>query len=77
MMYKRIDCPTCGNSTIAKSIEESQKCMWCRRLFKVTITKRGKKKYDWDAEFVEFESEMPRPRIKSLNEYMNRDILGY
>jgi hypothetical protein len=41
MMYKQIECPTCGNVTTAKSIQEPQKCQWCRRLFKVTITKRN------------------------------------
>lgn len=41
MMYKQIECPTCGNVTTAKSIHEPQKCQWCRRLFKVTITKRN------------------------------------
>ena len=40
MMYNRIECPTCGNETVAKSTKEPQKCKWCRRLFSVNLTKR-------------------------------------
>lgn len=82
MMYKQIECPTCGNVTTAKSIHESQKCQWCRRLFKVTITKKsanGKKnKFNWSAESVDFDDEGDHPRvnIKSLKEYEERDIYG-
>lgn len=81
MMYKQIECPTCGNVTTAKSIHEPQECQWCRRLFKVTITKRnanGKKgKFSWSAEPVDFEEDhQPRPRIRSLSDYRNEDIYG-
>lgn len=84
MMYHQIECPTCGNTTTAKSIDEPQKCRWCRRLFKVTVTKRntnGKKaKFDWSAEHVDFDGEfvkpVQRPRIKSLNDYRYEDIYG-
>lgn len=81
MMYKQIECPTCGNVTTAKSIQEPQKCQWCRRLFKVTITKRntnGKKgKFSWSAEPVDFEEDnQPRPRVRSLSDYRNEDIYG-
>lgn len=82
MMYKQIDCPHCGNPTTAKSIDEPQKCKWCRRLFKVTITKRnkdGKKaKFNWDVEPVDFpDDDTPRfPRIKSLSEYRFEDVYG-
>ena len=61
MMYKQIDCPQCGNPTTAKAIPETQKCMWCRRLFKVDVTRRNKEgkkaKYDWAAEPVDFPAE--------------------
>lgn len=57
-MRKFIECPTCGNETLAYSDEEPQKCKWCRRLFKVKVTKRkksGKKgKCHWEAEPVDF-----------------------
>lgn len=81
MMYKQIECPTCGNVTTAKSIQEPQKCQWCRRLFKVTITKRntnGKKsKFSWSAKPVDFEEDHQlKPRIRSLSDYRNEDIYG-
>lgn len=61
MMYKQIECPTCGNEITAKSVDEPQKCRYCRRLFKVKVTKRnknGKKnKYNWSVEFVDFPTE--------------------
>ena len=85
MMYRQIECPTCGNTTTAKSVDEPQKCTWCRRLFKVTITQRNKdgkkKKLDWSVEPVDFpDDNVPqttrRPRIKSLDEYRYEDIYG-
>ena len=79
MMYKQIDCPHCGNSTTAKSIDEPQKCKWCRRLFKVTITKRnkdGKKaKFNWDVEPVDFPDD-GLSRVRSLFDYSYDDIYG-
>lgn len=72
MMYRRIECPTCGNETTAKSIPENQKCKWCRRLFKVKVVGRGKKS-KWTAEFVEFPQEQ---RIRTIDDYMYEDIYG-
>ena len=61
MMYQQIECPTCGNETLAKSIHEPQKCRWCRRLFRVILTRRnkqgGKAKYNWEVEPVDFPEE--------------------
>ena len=54
MMYHKIDCPTCGNEIVVKSVKEPKKCIWCRRLFFVNITKR-KGKYIWEAEPVDFQ----------------------
>lgn len=82
MMYNEIECPTCGNTTKAKSIDEPQKCRWCRRLFKVKITRRNKEgkkpKFTWDAEPVDFpdDNKPIKPRIKSLEEYYDEDIYG-
>lgn len=59
MMYESIECPTCGNVTTAKSIDEPQKCRWCRRLFKVRVMRRGGKKFDWEAEAVDFPPREP------------------
>ena len=53
MMYQKIDCPSCGNEVAAKRTRETQKCKWCRRLFKVNIV-RIKGRLHWDAEPVDF-----------------------
>lgn len=54
MMYSSIECPICGNETVAKSIKEPQKCKWCRRLFSVNLYTKRKGKYIWEAEPVDF-----------------------
>lgn len=79
MMYKQIECPTCGNETTAKAIDEPQKCRWCRRLFKVNVTRRNKEgrkgKYNWSAEPVDFkDNHIKSP--KNLEGYRNKDIYG-
>lgn len=78
MMYKQIECPTCGNETTAKNISEAQKCRWCRRLFKVTVIRRNKEgrkgKFDWQTELVDFTDK--RPGVRSINDYMDDDIYG-
>ncbi len=79
MIYKSIECPTCGNITTAKSVPEAQKCKWCRRLFKVDMTRRNKngkkEKYDWSAEPVDFPND-GISKIRSLNDYIDEDIYG-
>ena len=78
MKYRLIECPTCGNVTKAKDVYEAQKCKWCRRLFKVTITRRNKEgkkaKYDWNVEPVDFPDD--RTKIKSIDDYVYEDIYG-
>lgn len=80
MMYKQIECPTCGNTTTAKSVPEAQKCKWCRRLFKVNVLRRNKEgrkgKYDWLVEPVDFPQSTPPTRIRSLDDYRYEDIYG-
>lgn len=81
MMYNQIECPTCGNTVTAKSVDEPQKCKWCRRLFKVNIirkNKEGKKaKYNWTAEPVDFDdNNMNRRGPKSLDDWYDNDIYG-
>ena len=58
-MYNKIECPNCGNETVAKSVKEPQKCKWCRRLFSVNLTKR-KRKWIWQAEPVDFPEPVDR-----------------
>lgn len=56
MLYRIVDCPTCGNE-ITISSNEMQKCKWCKRWFRVTIkrlNKIGKKaKLKWIVEAVD------------------------
>ena len=62
MMHRTIDCPHCGNPTTATSVSEAQKCKYCRRLFKIKITKRRQKsrKLIWEAEAIDF-PDKPQP----------------
>ena len=77
MMYKQIECPTCGNVTTAKAIKEPQKCRWCRRLFKVTQTHVKGKKWDWNAEPVDFpEDDRFAMSMKDLSDYEVDDVYG-
>ena len=78
MMYNQIECPICGNTTTAKSVEEPQKCRWCRRLFKVTLSKRKQgKKWIWSAEAVDFEENNEvQSNIRNMTDYSDRDIYG-
>lgn len=91
MMHNEIECPVCGNTIIAKSTDEPQKCRWCRRMFKVTVTRRNKEskkaKFNWEAEPVDFVDEVKpkvekkkkaykKPRVRSLNAYSDKDIYG-
>lgn len=78
MLYRKVDCPHCGNEITLKSIEEDQKCKWCRRLVKAKFTKRGKK---WDCEGipVDFKDE-PKSDLKikkkNYDEWIGEDIYG-
>ena len=55
MMYKQVECPTCGNSITAKSAPRVQKCQFCRKLFTVDICWKGKKAI-WDIKYKEFDT---------------------
>ena len=63
IIYGQIECPTCGNTTSEKLTYEAQKCEWCRRLFKVTVTGKGRKSI-WSADVVNFESKNLIPEYK-------------
>lgn len=38
MKYGQIECPICGNVTIAENIPGTQRCMWCKRLFRFNLS---------------------------------------
>lgn len=56
MMFKQITCPTCGNTISAKSVDEPQRCRYCKRPFKVKLKRLNKfgqrGKYYWDVESI-------------------------
>lgn len=57
MIYRKVDCPHCGNEISVKSVPESQKCQFCRRPVKATFTKGRGKKWRVDVEPVDFPEE--------------------
>ena len=65
MMYHKIECPTCGNEMVAKSVKEPQKCKWCRRLFLVNLTKR-KGKWLWQAKPIDFPEPVDRDQMSMM-----------
>lgn len=76
--YRTIDCPQCGNPTTAKSVSEAQKCQYCRRLFKVTITRRrakGRKSF-WEAEAVDFPAATQRAQTRRIPFYDRDKFFG-
>ena len=61
--YRRIECPHCGNEIAAKGINEEQKCPHCRRKYKISYTKRGKK-YHWEPVAIDYSYEAEgRPMV--------------
>ena len=54
--FRKIECPHCGNEIIAKGINDEQKCIHCRRKYKIEYTKRGKK-YHWEPVAIDFSYE--------------------
>lgn len=49
MMYRKIDCPVCGNEITVKKMRGAQKCPYCKRFFEVEVTKIRNKKYIFNA----------------------------
>lgn len=74
MLYKKVECPNCGNEVTAKSVDEPQKCCWCRRLFTAKFIKRKGKKWNCEVEPAEFTEERRRPN--SYNNWRDEDIYG-
>lgn len=63
VMYRSIECPTCGNEIIVTNSQEPQKCKWCRRLLQVKVIKKGRK-YFFETEPVEFDGEYENNKEK-------------
>lgn len=79
MMYHTIECPHCGNPTVAKAIPDNQKCRYCRRLYKVTVSKPSpkSKKHHWDVELVDFPTKQRLPDFVRRIPVFDRDKFGY
>lgn len=79
MVYNTVECPHCGNPTTARATDETQKCKYCRRLFKVDIVRRGPvRKWRWTVEQVDFPEPAKRPEAppKYISVF-DRDKFGY
>lgn len=67
-------CPWCGNEIMANDSDDSQKCKWCRRLYKV-------KAPAWEPECQEFEGgfefEKPkRPKYRFVDGHVEYENEG-
>lgn len=58
MKYTKVDCPSCGNSTTARSEEGIQKCSFCRRMFEIKFKKLSRNRIVLIASAVPFPSEV-------------------
>lgn len=90
MMYRMILCPHCGNDTTAKGIQDTQKCRWCRRLYRIDMKHLKGKKWSWTPIPVDFPAdqqqknrqrkldrlERPEPNLKTLDQYRKEDYYG-
>lgn len=77
MLYNTLTCPHCGNDTTVRSVEEPQKCRWCRRLLLVKVTKNKGKKLNWEIEPINFsENQKQDYRKRSYNEWKDEEIYG-
>ena len=75
MMYNRLECPHCGNEINVSSSKEPQKCHWCRRLFRIHVKRRKGKKFDWEAEPVDFEDDK-KPQRSHKDKWSYNDRFG-
>ena len=64
MRYHKVECPTCGNTTMAMEVRRPQKCELCRQMYKLVITQHGRKRY-YSAEYTTF------PTDKTVGGYHN------
>lgn len=77
MIYRRVDCPHCGNEITVKSVPENQKCQWCRRLVKAIFSKGKGKKWRVEVEPVDFPEEQKQDyRKRNYNEWKDDEVYG-
>lgn len=54
MLYRKVECPHCGNEIVVTGTKEPQKCCWCRRLVLAKFKKLKKNKVICEVEAVDF-----------------------
>lgn len=57
--YRHIVCPHCGNDISAKGITDEQKCLFCKRKFKIVFSGHGKKTH-WEPVAIDYNYEQMR-----------------
>lgn len=77
MIYRRVECPHCGNEITVKSVPEAQKCQWCRRLVSAKFTKGRGKKWHVEVEAMDFPEEQKfNYGKKSYDDWKKDEIYG-
>lgn len=79
MIYRKVECPCCGNEIIVNSGSEAQKCCWCRRLVSVRFKKKPKgKKFNCEVEVMDFPTNKDQKTTysKTYSNWKDRDIYG-
>lgn len=75
MLYRKVECPTCGNEIVVNGGSQVQKCCYCRRLMTVKFYRRKpkSKKLICEVEAMDF----PEPQTpKSYSNWRDKDIYG-
>lgn len=76
MLYRRVDCPHCGNEITVNNGRETTKCRWCRRLVQVRFTGNGKRAKA-NVEAIDFPKEQQFDiRVRSYDDWRDDDIYG-
>lgn len=76
VLYRRVDCPHCGNEITVNSGKETTKCFWCRRIVEVKFTGNSRKKAKVDVKAIDFPEEQ-NTKTRSYNSWKDKDVYGY
>ena len=68
MMYRKVECPHCGNEITVNNTKEEDKCRWCRRLISIKFKKTGKNKFNVEVEPIDFPKDS-KPKYKKEDFY--------
>lgn len=76
MIYRRVECPHCGNDIGVSDAKETHKCRWCRRLISVKFIGKGKKAR-CEVEATDFpEENVQNKKIKNYSKWKEEDVYG-